>query len=69
MEVKPRRVIIYIYKGVTPAGSTQRHYKAGGSGEEEKTGNHGKVGVKKVVGFSSASVFPAGKQEAVTQGE
>ena len=34
-----------------------------------KTGNHGKLGVEKVVGFSSASVFPERKREAVTQGE
>ena len=32
------------------------------------TGKHGKVGKEKVVGFSSASIFPARKREAVTQG-
>ena len=34
-----------------------------------KTGKHGKIGVEKVVGVSSASLFPTRKQEAaVTQG-
>ena len=36
-----------------------------------KAGEHGKVGVKrkeKVVGFNSASLFPARKREPVTQG-
>ena len=33
-----------------------------------KIGKHGKVGVKRVVGFSSASLFPTSKQEAVIQG-
>ena len=33
-----------------------------------KTGKHRKVGEKKVMGFSSASLFPERKWKAVTQG-
>ena len=33
-----------------------------------ETVKHGKVGEEKVVGFSSASLFPARKLETVTQG-
>ena len=38
--------IIIINKGVTPTGSNQRNYIAGGLGEEER-GKHRKVGVKR----------------------
>ena len=43
------------------------HYIGGGTEKGEKTGIHGKVGVKRkhLVGFSSASVFLARKREAV----
>ena len=53
--------------GNKEADSNQRHYIAGGL-EERKTWKQGKVEVEKVVGFSSASLLQAKKQEAVTQG-
>ena len=59
---------LYIYKGVTPAGSTQRYFivVVGGCVRRRgKTENHGK---EKAVGFSSASLFSARKREAITHG-
>ena len=53
------------------AGSTQRYYITGGVRRKGKTGKHGKVksrNEEKVVGFSSASLFPVRKWEAITQG-
>ena len=38
MKVTPR-IIYIIIKGVTPAGSTQRYYIAGVSGEKERQEN------------------------------
>ena len=40
-------VIIIIIKGVTPAGSPQRYYIAGGVRRRGKTGKYGKVRVKR----------------------
>ena len=40
-----------------------------GSGEEERQESRKSRSEEKVVGFSSASLFPVRKREAVTQGE
>ena len=60
-------IFIYYYYGVTPVGNTQRYYIAQRLGGEEKREKTGKKW-EKVVGFSSGSLFPARKREAVTQG-
>ena len=62
-------IIIIICKGVTPAGSTQTYYIAGGGQEKRKDRKTRKSrSEEKMVGFISASLFPTRKWEAVTQG-
>ena len=46
------------------AGSTQRYYIVGGIRRRGKTRKH-----RKVVGFTSASIFPEKKRDAVTKVE
>ena len=54
----------YYGEGVTPVGSTHRYYIAVGVRRRGKTAKHEKGrSEKKVVGFRSASLFPARKRE------
>ena len=46
----------------------KRYYITGGSGEEDRYENMKSRSEEKVVGFGSASIFPARKWEAVAQG-
>ena len=59
----------YYYWRVTPVGSIQRYYISLG-GQEKKKDRKTRKGrsEEKVVGFSSASLFPTRKWESVTQG-
>ena len=50
------------------AGSTQRYYNTEVSGEEKRQENTKRYEGRESVGFSSASLFPARKREAITQG-
>ena len=55
-------IYIIIIKGVTTAGSTQRHYIDGESGEEKDRKSRKSRSEEKVVGFSSTFLFPARKR-------
>ena len=52
-----------------PSMHHSRYYINGGSGEEEREKTQRSRSEEKVVGFSSASLFPVRKWEAATQGE
>ena len=58
---------IIIIKGVTPTGSTKRYYIVGGQKRKDRK-TRKSWSEEKVVNLSSASLFPARKREAVTEG-
>ena len=59
------KTVIDIFEMID-SGSTQRHYIVGGVRKDRKTRKSSSE--EKVMGFCSASLFPARKREAVTQG-